>query len=206
MTISGEELGVELYDLRQAGRISLPEVAAIYAQASRHMHNTSWQQEEGFDQQRNVVYEPNDHNVGFDEPNPEVPIFNDNGTAGYTATIEEGTLLGPVFGPWTSLRDTLQKYLGWTATSLVTAGRALEQIADAYAATDGAAGAELDELSQGLGEGPEVPEIMLPGDPHETVTEEHEISLPNPFGEDIPILDYETEEPAPEPTDPLSVH
>jgi hypothetical protein len=203
MTISGEELGVELYDLRQAGRITLPEVAAIYAQASRHMHNTSWRQTEGFDQQRNVVYEPNQQNVGFDDD--EFP-FNGNGTAGYTATVEEGTALGPVFGPWTSLRDTLQKYLAWTATSLVTAGQALELIADAYAATDGAAATELDELSQGLGEGPAVPEVLLPGDPHETVTEEHDVTIPTPWGDDITVLEYETEEPVEETTNPLGVN
>lgn len=206
MSISGEQLGAELYDLRQAGRITLPEVAAIYAQASRHMHNTSWRQTEGFDQQRWVEYEPNEYNVGSDDASAP-PILNDNDSVGYTATIvTEGTILGPVFTLWTSLRNTLQKYLAETATSLVTAGRALELIADGYAATDGAAAAELDQLSEGLGAGPEIPEVKLPGDPHDLVTEEQEVTIPNPtpWGEDLTI-DWETEQPAEEPTDPLAV-
>lgn len=195
MTVAGEELGAELYDLRRAGRVTLPELAAFYAQANRHVHNTRWDETAGFDQGRTVEYELNEDNVGVNHRTEDL---------GQTATITEGEVLGAVFGPWTSLRTRLQIYLGQTATRLVRAGVALDRIADAYALTDEEAACYLDTASQGLGDGPELPEIAYPHSGHETVVEEREITLfPNPFGDDV-TTSYETEVLQEEPVNPLT--
>ncbi|MGH8792432.1 MAG: hypothetical protein ACRDXX_07295 [Stackebrandtia sp.] len=193
MTISGEELGAELYLLRRAGRESLPEVAAIYAQSSRHVHNTSWQEEEAFDQGQTTEFEDIE-----DSPVEE---------GAFEASVDDAEVLGATYSNWRALRDQLQYYMADTATSLVSAGAALEGIADAFAATDAAAAAELDRQSQGLGEGPVVPGVKYPGDPHDTETEETEI-LPDvdvgPFDVDLPDLSVKVERPIEEPTNPLN--
>lgn len=177
MTISGEELGAELYDLRLAGRKLLPEVAAVYAQGTRHLHNTGWSQETGFGgtPDSSTAAEPwgllgqvvltGEYRVGDDSSAPA---------------------MGAAYANWTALRDQLQYYLAETANSLLAAGTALELIARDYAATDDAAAAELRRQSEDLGGRPEMPEPKLPGMSYDTV--------PGPLGAPVP---------RDEPLDPL---
>lgn len=197
MTVAGEELGAELYQLRRAGRVTLPEIAAFYAQANRHVHNTRWDETAGFDQGHTIEYELNEDNIGLEHQTQTEDL-------GRTATITEGEVLGAVFGPWTSLRTRLQIYLGQTATRLVRAGVALDRIADAYALTDEEAAGYLDTASDGLGDTPVRPEIAYPHSGHETVVEEREVTLfPNPLGSDV-TYSYETEVLQEEPVNPLT--
>ncbi|HEY8472441.1 MAG TPA: hypothetical protein VIL37_07365 [Natronosporangium sp.] len=57
-----------------------------------------------------------------------------------------GPSSGMVYGPWTTLRDTVQTVLGNTANNVITAGQVLNEIAEAYACRDAEAAAELQRL------------------------------------------------------------
>ena len=57
-----------------------------------------------------------------------------------------GGAYGPVYGPWTGLRDDLEKILGDTATNLELTGEALCLAAQEYAQTDAAAAEEFRRL------------------------------------------------------------
>ncbi|ADD43809.1 hypothetical protein [Stackebrandtia nassauensis] len=210
MTISGEKLGAKLYNLRRAGRISLPKAAALYAQGSRHMHNTSWKEDEAFDKGQTVDYqdfeyqEPEDdgeatyshaHGWGIENQLPEEQA--------YTAVVTDAEVMGASYENWNALRDQLQVYMASTAMSLTNAGLALEQIANDYAATDAAAAAELREQSKGLDERPEIPEVKHPYSPHDTITVHYDTpDVETPWG-DVGLPDGDTEVLKDEPTNPL---
>jgi|HigsolmetaAR206D_1030411.scaffolds.fasta_scaffold06125_4 hypothetical protein len=63
-----------------------------------------------------------------------------------------GGTYGPVYAPWTQLRDTLEKILSDTANHLEQAAEALCLAATEYARTDSAAKAEFDRLRREYGE------------------------------------------------------
>lgn len=194
MAIEGEDLGAELYQMRVAGTVTLPSVAAVYAQGTRHMHNSSWRERETFEgDYKGYEWRTGDHVTGESE------LFQ----APVEVEVHEGKTMGPVYYPWTSLRDTAQRFMGNTSEALSDAGAALNLIANAYAAQDGAAADRLDELSERNADdliAPTVPEVKGPYDPHDTRTErERVIELP---GIDIP-WEYDREVLEEEPINPL---
>ncbi|MGH8877141.1 MAG: hypothetical protein ACRD0P_07370 [Stackebrandtia sp.] len=201
MTVSGERLGAELYDLRRAGRISLPKVAAIYAQGSRHMHNTSWNEDEAFDTGGYYEYDEYEYEPSEDAPFGGADLGPED--SGFTAEEVDAEAFGLSFPNWQALRDQLQVYMAATSTSLSNAGLALELIARDYAADDSVAAAELERQSRGLGERPEIPEVKQPYDTHDTTTEHVDTpDIETPWG-DLGLPDYDVEAPREEPTDPL---
>jgi hypothetical protein len=161
-----ELVAAELYDLWVAGKISMPQVAAVYAQGSRDMHNTSWRESEAF-------------------AHPKLQV--DFGT-GFLPSIEVVDDLGPVYPQWSALRNALQTIMAETATSLTDAGAALCMIAQEYASGDAETSAGLQSLiderlaDPGLDHPPSrIPDIKRPGDPYDTVT----VDLPTI---DLPLL------------------
>ncbi|HZN76377.1 MAG TPA: hypothetical protein VFC00_32520 [Micromonosporaceae bacterium] len=165
-------VAAELYDIWVAGKISMPQVAAVYAQGSRDMHNTSWHEDEAFNQPR----------LDIDLFPPSIEVVQD---------------LGPVYPQWSTLRNTLQSILANTATSLTDAGAALCMIAQTYADGDSETSAALRSLiderlaDPGLDQPPgTIPDIKRPGDPHDTVTVHETIDIPL-----LPDIEFDYEEP-----------
>jgi hypothetical protein len=72
-----------------------------------------------------------------------------------------------VGGPWTTLRNELQRLLAGTATCLETCAATVQHIVDTYAATDAAAAASL--ASGWSGGPPGVPAGQLPPGPPPSV-------------------------------------
>ncbi|MGH8792716.1 MAG: hypothetical protein ACRDXX_08730 [Stackebrandtia sp.] len=205
MTISGEKLGAELRRLRWAGRNALPEAAAIYAQANRHVHNTSWREKEGFDEGRTIEFGRTD----WRSPSPS----NLLGVGAISASVEDGEVLGATYANWKALRDELQRFMADTALALVVAGAGLEGIALGYAETDEEAAAALARGSESLDDIPEVPQVRYPGDPHDAdpPIRTRGVDLAprvggfpgsGPIG--IPGGEVPAESPRPEPVDPLA--
>jgi hypothetical protein len=165
-------VAAELYDLWVAGKISMPQVAAVYAQGSRDLHTTRWRETEAFEQ-----------------PRLEIDLYPPN--------IEVVQNLGPVYPQWSALRNTLQNILANTATSLTDAGAALCMIAQTYADGDTETSTALRSLiderlaDPGLDQPPgTIPEIKRPGDEHDTVTVHETIDIPL-----LPDIELEYEEP-----------
>lgn len=187
MAIEGEDLGAELHSMQVAGQVTLPSVAAVFAQGSRHLHNTSWREDQTFEGEYTRTYT----DTGVD---PEAP-----GVPGLEIDITAGKTMGKVYGPWVDLRNTAQQMMADTATSLLTAGKALVMIADAYAAQDSEAADEMNRLAEVNGDDlipPTVPEAKYPGSDHDTDTY-RVIGIPGTdIGIDIDVLE-------PEPIDPL---
>jgi len=160
-----ELVAAELYDIWVAGKISMPQVASVYAQGSRDMHNTSWRESEAFAHPR--------LDISMDGILPNIEVVDD---------------LGPVYPHWSALRNALQIIMAETAGSLSDAGEALCMIAQTYASGDAETAAGLNALiderlaDPGLDQPPGAPPVVKrPGDPHDTVT----IDLPSV---DLPLL------------------
>jgi hypothetical protein len=159
-----ELLAAELFGLWKAGSISLPQVAALYAQGSRDMHNTGYYQRDAFRRTETQI-EWNDGSL--------------------FPSAESSPALGPVLPHWSALRDRLQLIMARTATNLTDAGTALCMIANEYAQTDGDAATRLNQLieerrgSPSLDQPPgEIPQPRSPGDPYEVTT----VTIDTPWG------------------------
>lgn len=73
-------------------------------------------------------------------------------TNAFMRPTQFGGAYGPVYGPWTQLRDTLESILLQTKKNLEATGLALCLAASEYAKTDSAAAAEFRRLRQVNGE------------------------------------------------------
>lgn len=140
------ELAAELYNLWEVGAVTLPNVAAVYAQGSRDVNNTTWRAEEafvdsieGFELVTGTVTEVNGRSV-------EDAAKSDGGEAG----MVNYTITSPVFAEWSGLRDILQRVLCETSGRLIATGEALVRIEQDYAATDSEAAAEVERQRQEL--------------------------------------------------------
>lgn len=168
MTISGPLLGAELGELRHAARHTLPEAAGLYAQASRHLHDSSWLETEAFEQTES-----------------RLDLFITDGDGAGFETVAD---MGEVYPHWVALRDALQIAFARTSDNLMAAAVAVDQIVEAYAAQDESAAKRLRTKTANLPDTiPSIPDSRYPNDEHDTHVEEW-------FGLRAEVLD---EEPTP---------
>lgn len=174
------ELAAELYSLWEVGAITLPNVAAVYAQGSRDVNNTTWRAEAAFVDSMETFTMPGPIDATVTKVNGR-PVEGAERTADEEDTVKF-EFTSPVFGEWSALRDIMQQVLCETSRRLVATGEALIRIQEQYAATDAEAAAELERERQELlndttyqlPKPPQsIPEAKAPGDEPdlETVSE-----------------------------------
>ncbi|GAA4920031.1 hypothetical protein LX16_4614 [Stackebrandtia albiflava] len=212
MAEPNEALVAELSDLYWAGANQFPLVAAYYAQATRHLHNSSWRESEAFQRTEDRLVPTRDEDVMVDEDEtgtrttllPEKVVWERPWEKGKPSglTWESVETRSRVYPHLKGLRDRLQEVLGDTSWNLQITGTVLIQVADSYASRDEATAEAVRETVAGFAQDDrlvkapeEIPTIMMPGAEHDTHVELRE--SPVPFGPDhreVVVLD---EEPKP---------
>ncbi|CAM3270806.1 hypothetical protein [Stackebrandtia soli] len=214
MAKPNEAFVVELADLYWAGANQFPLIAAHYAQATRHLHNSSWKEDEAFNRWEDRLVPTTDKDEMTDKTDtrttqvpdkltkPFKPGWDVDRDAPTGVKWESFATKSRVYPHLQALRDRLQEILGETSWNLQLTGTALVQVAESYAAQDDANAEALRQTVAGFHDDPvrvkapvDMPVIKMPGAEYDTHVEVKESRLPFGMGDkETEVLD---EEPKP---------